>query len=258
MPRLLRGSGGVGRKLQFSSTRIRVALVALVVLVFLFTRHSSSVGTTPTSWHWPSSIGEASAGHSYHLPPQHRIEDHETLDLSLHPASPLRPANQFWHAPTIALEPVFAIGTVVTDPTRELVDKTYASLAQGSLISWRWHILDVGSRDQASIQILKVLEKDPRVTVHRAKIGPTEAESLGLVLSAMKESGALYGMFLFPYAMVEHTILEKSAWTFSSVPTWDILGHFEAKSDVSHTGVHSGPANLEVSGGSPGGLGKDD
>jgi hypothetical protein len=192
-------------------------------------------------------VREASSDRRFRLPPDPRIVfQHHNPDR--HPASQYRPLNQFGTARAVAATPVFVLGSIVTDPTSDLVDLTYTSLAQGSLSTWRWYILDMGTTDANALKLLKQLERsDPRVAVQRGEDGLKLAGGMNVLLEMMTASGASFGAFLQPYTMVEHTILEKSAWAFSSVPTWDIVGHFEAKADPGHSGLHSGAANLQVS-----------
>lgn len=177
------------------------------------------------------------------LSPHPRIQDH-VLHVHQHPVSSWRPHNQFSTAPINLVEkvPVFALGTVIRDPTRDLIDLTYRSLAQSSLKLWHWFIIDDGTAAPDSLAILQELTgMDSRISVS----SPAGKNAAKLLHSQMMDSGALYGAVLNPYTMYEHTMLEKSAWALASVTTWNIVGHFEGGEEL-NAGVHSGKINLEV------------
>jgi len=181
--------------------------------------------------------------------PHPRVQDH-ILHPHQHPVSHWRPHHQFSSSPVALSQqyaPVFVLGSVALDPLRDIIDLTYQSLAQSSLKLWRWVIVDDGSTNPESLAILeKLVRLDSRITLYRMPTHKRRATAETL-RQLMLESGASYGAFINPSSMLEHTILEKSAWAFASVPTWNLVGHFEG-GDTLHAGVHADSANLVVSG----------
>lgn len=166
-----------------------------------------------------------------------------------HPASAMRPQNQFLSlATSVDDPPTFVVGTVVVNPSPAL-QLSYDSLRQSSLTSWKWFIVDHGSSDRASLELLESLfAGDARVELIRAGRNTNPADVMNDLLQSFSTSQATCAVFLDAGAMVEHTILEKMAWSLASVATWDLVGHFTAvygaNQSIIATGLHSGGENL--------------
>ena len=99
--------------------------------------------------------------------------------------------------------PIFALRSIVTNPTNDLITLTYASLAQSSLAVWHWYILDVCTHDQTSLEMLSIMERlDKRISIHKGN-EETVAASMQTLLKIMARSGSLYGAVLVPYTTLE-------------------------------------------------------
>jgi glycosyltransferase involved in cell wall biosynthesis len=206
-------------------------------------------------WIAPSSMGHGwslSSPRAFKIPPVSAIvpEDLEDWLVDNFPSSELRPQDQFMQIPQRTGLPVIAIGTVAKNLDERIISLTYRSLAQGSLANWTWHIVDHATTDAQSLRWLKELARqDPRIVLTRARSSVAHAAAMSQLLREMSQGGALFGVILPPYSMVEHTILEKSVWSLTSVPQWDLVGHFTANfgdaRDISILGLHSGPLNLK-------------
>lgn len=190
----------------------------------------------------------------FYLPETTSIVPDDDADLvdgvDNHPVSGWRPQNQFASL-TRSLggaAPVFALGTIVSDPSPDL-QLSYDALRQSSLTTWIWFIVDHGSTDAASLERLDELAaSDERIELIRAGQDSNPADLLNGLLKTFVSAHARCAMFLQSGAMVEHTILEKMAWSLASVATWDLVGHFTTifgdNRTISTSGLHSGADNL--------------
>ncbi len=107
--------------------------------------------------------------------------------------------------------------------TEHFFVETFVALKAQSLQNWEWIIVDDGSTDQASVELLaKVATQDPRIRVFRqANAGPSAARNSGYA----KASGR-YVCLLDSDDMFEPTYLEKCVWFLDSNPEFSFCNSF--------------------------------
>lgn len=131
--------------------------------------------------------------------------------------------------------------------TSPVFHETARSVLQQSLQQWEWLIVNDGSTDPASLEILKEYRRmDPRIRVvdHDANKGPSAARNTGFRLSACP-----YVLLLDSDDLLEPTAAEKWLWCLESFPEYAFVkGYsvsFEGQRYLWKKGFHHGTAFLE-------------
>lgn len=253
-------------RLPFPATRrTRAAIVALILFLLLTTyryaRPRNVASRLPSAWIAPSdafTLRRWFHGEAFQLPNDLQIvpETSEALQSQYpffnNPISPFRPRNQFLPYTTRNSPPIIGIVTVISDGDTRQIDDTYESLRRQALQGWIWYIIDDTGNKTVSAHVRRLASSEGRIKgqVHARIQG--HVQSLNEALDVLLGHGLPFGTILEPGEMLEPTVLEKAAWSFSSVPSWSLVGFFEillgAESGVSLKGLHSGSLNYLVVG----------
>lgn len=169
-----------------------------------------------------------------------------------HPLSIHRPpSNQFILAPDAKFgSAVVGIITSTMNP-RAVIMETAAALFGQSLQNWIWIIVSDHTVQADSIQLLKTLAKDPRITVLRNEGHKGLAQGRNVALRYIFGSNNIppYLASLDDDDFYEFTALEKLVWLLESNKQWDLAGFpyvkWGAANETVWTGVHSGSANYQ-------------
>lgn len=162
------------------------------------------------------------------------------------------PANQFLLDPAVDLSrPELAIITATNNARPELLDTATTVFGQ-SLQNFAWIIVDDHTTEPASLDLLRELARDPRVTVvpnPRAQ-GLAASRNVGIehVLTHYASTRVPpYLLALDDDDLFELTAFEKSIWMLKSNPEWDLAGFryikFGSSNETVMTGLHSGQDN---------------
>jgi glycosyltransferase involved in cell wall biosynthesis len=145
-----------------------------------------------------------------------------TPDFSNTPVSPERPA--FHYTPIDrSIPPSVSIITPFYN-TGSVFLETAQSVLQQSLQQWEWLIVNDGSDESESLQILDTFRhRDPRIKVIDLDInqGPSSARNSG-----MRRAQADLFFFLDSDDLIEPTALEKMAWYLESHPEFGFCKGF--------------------------------
>jgi len=137
-------------------------------------------------------------------------------DFDCPPGHPGRPV--FDYQPVaLADDPVVSVVTACYN-CAPLFAETEASVFAQSLQQWEWVIVDDGSTDRETLDILaRVQSRDPRVRVLRIEQnqGPAAARNLGV-----EQSRGRYVFFLDADDLIEPGTLEKLIWHLVSYPEY--------------------------------------
>ncbi|GAA5985369.1 hypothetical protein JCM10908_006949 [Rhodotorula pacifica] len=191
--------------------------------------------------------------------PVHHV--HEQIHFHNTPVSRHRPpANQFVRAKESLTHaqggtaPVISIITATQNPREVILDTAKSVLGQ-SLQNLEWVIVDDHSTQQSSLDLLKEIAGDPRVTLlnNRGEKGLSASRNVALryILSEDRRSRGTvpkYMASLDDDDLYEFTALEKVVWMLESNPAWDLGGFyvikFAASNETVLSGLHSGAANF--------------
>ncbi len=130
--------------------------------------------------------------------------------------------------------------------------ETVHSVRAQTLQNWEWVIVDDGSEDQASIQLLlDVAVEDPRIKVIRqANAGPSSARN-----TSFRNTSGRYVCLLDSDDQLEPTYLEKCVWFLESNPEFAFCNAysvvFGAKEYLWTTGYERGDKFLRANSGPP-------
>ncbi len=161
------------------------------------------------------------------------------------PVSDLRP--HFHYKPEdIDADPIVSIVTPFYN-TGAVFDETARSVLQQSLQQWEWIIVNDGSTDPQSNQILdQYREMDPRVRVvdHTENKGLSAARNTGA-----REARTNYLLYLDSDDLLEATAAEKWLWFLESYPQYSFVGGylvgFGAHQYLWRAGFQNQEANLD-------------
>jgi glycosyltransferase involved in cell wall biosynthesis len=161
-------------------------------------------------------------------------------DYSNTPSSPIRP--QFGYLPVNPHEqPCVSIVTPFYN-TGEEFHETALSVSRQSLQQWEWIIINDGSTNPASKQILEAhRQSDARIRIidHAESRGPSAARNMGIRLARAK-----YVVFVDSDDLVEPTAIEKWVWFLESHPEFAFVSGysvgFGAAQYLWRDGFHSG------------------
>lgn len=130
-------------------------------------------------------------------------------DYANHPASPRRPAFGYAPADTAAAPPAVSIITPFYN-TGAVFAETARSILRQSLQQWEWLIINDGSTDPDSLQLLaRYRSSDPRIRVidHPANLGLPAARNSGA-----REAASGYLLYIDSDDLLEPTAAEKWLW----------------------------------------------
>ena len=161
------------------------------------------------------------------------------------PVSDLRP--HFHYKPeNIDANPIVSIVTPFYN-TGAVFEETARSVLQQSLQQWEWIIVNDGSIDPQSLQILdQYREMDPRVRVvdHTENKGLSAARNTGA-----REARTNYLLYLDSDDLLEATAAEKWLWFLESYPQYSFVGGylvgFGAHQYLWRAGFQNQEANLD-------------
>ena len=166
-------------------------------------------------------------------------------DYSNTPVSKRRPHFEFRPLDPLA-DPVVSIVTPFYN-TGEIFHETALSVLKQSLQQWEWLIINDGSTDSCSLDILRNYRNvDPRVKVidHPQNLGLSAARNTGF-----RESHTEYIVLLDSDDLLETTAVEKWFWFLKTHPEWSFVGGysigFGARQYTWHNGFHDNENNLE-------------
>lgn len=199
----------------------------------------------------PFSLDSESFISPHPLPVHH---DPALIDYRNSPSSIHRPSlHQFNLQPNVRLtDPVIAIITATQNP-RPFILETYATLKHQSLQNWEWIIINDHTTEEASLELLRTISRDPRVTVlsNQGTGGLSLSRNIGFDYALNKTIVPPYLCCLDDDDLFELTALEKSIWMIeSNKAEWDMLGFpfvkFSSQNTTEFRGFHSGKENFEV------------
>jgi glycosyltransferase involved in cell wall biosynthesis len=195
----------------------------------------------------PSELGAAGIALQFvlhHLGGEGMI-DFQNPDYSNTPASSRRPVYGYLREnpadpPAVSIvTPFFNTGPVFIE--------TVESVLRQSLQQWEWIIVDDGSDDPKSLEILECLvARDPRVSIKKGKArsGPAAARNLGVAAAR-----AGFVALLDSDDLLEPTALEKWLWFLTCHPQYAMVkgyqAGFGAHEYIWREGFHSGKAILK-------------
>lgn len=221
-----------------------------VVLLVLYLNACLPQGFAVTFWPFDLGIlSTATEARGFFLPkhtlPVAEVQQFFTVDN--HPISEWRPQHQFVspkHRPFHDSE--VALATIIpADVDLDVFRTTYESLTSQSLQSWLWIL--VGQKDHLE-PLHRIIGRDDRIRLAAHEYG-TLSEARNIALDHLIRADAPASAFLHPYDVLELTILEKAAWTLSTIPQWQLVGFFEVifgeERVIRHEGVHSGKLNMQ-------------
>jgi glycosyltransferase involved in cell wall biosynthesis len=187
----------------------------------------------------------------YPLPVHHNPD---LIHYENHPVSTHRPSpDQFTYNPQARhhAEPVVLIITAANNP-RDVIMETAASLFHQSLTNWEWVIVDDRTDNPASLELLRQIALDPRVTILKnpGKSGLPAARNAALEYALSKKYVPPYFLSLDDDDLFELTALEKVVWMLESSSEWSIGGFpfikFAAQNVTETRGLHNGKENYAV------------
>jgi glycosyltransferase involved in cell wall biosynthesis len=125
--------------------------------------------------------------------------------------------------------------------------ETVESVLRQSLQQFEWIVVDDGSDDASSLDVLeRQAQRDPRIRLVRTagRQGPAAARNLGV-----RSARAPYAAFVDADDLLEPTALEKWLWYLDSHPQYGMVKGFQAgfgdEQYIWREGFHSGAAILE-------------
>ncbi|KAM0753625.1 hypothetical protein T439DRAFT_322518 [Meredithblackwellia eburnea MCA 4105] len=166
------------------------------------------------------------------------------------PVSQHRPQNQFARK-SIRIdrrEPIITIFTCTQNP-RTTIWKTWDSIRQSSIQSFRWLIVNDHTSTPEGLEILRALSlTDDRIVIHDHLGTKGLAAAKNTAVDYVRTHFTPYFTFLDDDDIVELTIYEKSIWMLESNSNWGLASFYHVKHGavqlVETRGVHLGAANF--------------
>jgi len=256
-----------------SRRKLRTLLIAASTLGFVYFAYnqvysiyspassSSSHSSSPSSSKWtrphrkPATV--ISFSKSPFLPSENPLPVHFQESLMIYHNTPVAssrpPSNQFLLDPKTDLSrPEIAIITSTNNPRSEMLETATTVFGQ-SLQNFVWVIVDDHTTEAKSLELLKELERDPRVVIvkNTGTQGLAAGRNVGIdyVFTHYQSTRVPpYLLSLDDDDLFEFTALEKSIWMLNSNPEWDLAGFryikFGSSNETVTTGLHSGEDNF--------------